>query len=492
MLLKYIPTKLGTYLVRFRSRLNIKYPAIAALLGQEPEARWMETYRNVTGNDVSLDIDRAIYDANLGFTFKLTGLPSDVDVNAATLPRLLDSWSRIAVSSGKRLLVFKARQGWRDFSRIRFKLWGQRALSTGRLEIAIVDSDAYLTSRYSITPWVQKRDFIENPSLHAPIKRLSSHSKLQLPLVENTDWHSDPVDVVYTWVNGADKNWQEELSKFKRFEDVDQDRFVQNDELKYSIRSVELYAPWVRKIFIFSNCTPPDWFRPSERVQWVTHDEIIEKHILPVFNSHAIETYLHRMPGLAEKFLYFNDDFFLTGFVRPSDFFTPYGQSVCRLESYGTLPYFAQLREQGRVEEWHCAALNSADLLTEQYGVRPTRLHHHAPYALQKSVYETLLASFPDQTLLTRQARFRQPSDFSFTSFFYHHYALMTGKAVERDEASMVVRPTNFKRFSRHSLYRTLRFFCLNDGGGSTHSKEYNSFKKKFLARLYQFKSRAE
>ena len=48
--------------------------------------------------------------------------------------------------------------------------------------------------------------------------------------------------------------------------------------------------------------------------------DIRESDALPTFNSHAIELNLHRIPGLAPAFLYFNDDFFLGQRAFPDDF----------------------------------------------------------------------------------------------------------------------------------------------------------------------------
>src|SRR5690606_14736130 len=112
---------------------------------------------------------------------------------------------------------------------------------------------------------------------------------------------------------------------------LDMDRFDQSDELKYSLRSVFTYAPWVRNIYVLSNCRPPDWFCSSPKVIWLMHEDVIPDEYLPLFNSHAIECFLHRIPSLADKFIYLNDDFFLTSPVRKTDFFTSSGHSISRM-----------------------------------------------------------------------------------------------------------------------------------------------------------------
>ena len=65
-----------------------------------------------------------------------------------------------------------------------------------------------------------------------------------------------PVDLVYTWVDGRDQKWISEFTKAIReknlkFEKRDVlNRFVDVEELRYSLRSVEKNLPWIRYIFI--------------------------------------------------------------------------------------------------------------------------------------------------------------------------------------------------------------------------------------------------
>lgn len=487
-----IKSKIDHWCVQLRDELNKRYPVTHMFLAARQEEKWLDVYKDALTAENIFDVDKILSRASLGYTSSFTGVHTDIDLSAATFPFIFDAVNKICVSTEKKIFVYSEQGDWLDATKFRFKAWVQKPSKSGCVELAVVDSSERLVSRLSINLWVQKSNFIENPSESAPVKRLSSQTSLKVDSSARTDWYADPIDVVYTWVNSSDKGWQEKISEFKDLSEVDADRFDQCDELKYSIRSIEMYAPWVRNIFIFSNCAPPDWFEPSDRVRWVMHEEVVPEVLLPLFNSHAIETFLHLVPGVSEKFLYFNDDFFLTGFVRPSDFFTAYGQSVSRLEPYGALPYFQQLRDEGRAEEWHCAALNCADLLFSHQGVKPTKAHRHAPYALQKSLYEDLINTFQKEAAVTRNARFRQLSDFSFTSFLYHHYALNRGRAVESNENSMIIRPNNFRRFSAKKIYKNLRFFCLNDGGGSASDNNYNKFKSEFLKSFYPFKSQAE
>nr|CAB3250130.1 N-acetylglucosamine-1-phosphotransferase subunits alpha/beta [Phallusia mammillata] len=107
-------------------------------------------------------------------------------------------------------------------------------------------------------------------------------------------------------------------------DEVSRSRFEDNEELRYSLRSVEKYAPWVRHIYIVTNGQIPYWLNmDSKRITVVTHEEIfVNKSHLPTFSSPAIEAHIHRIPGLAERFIYFNDDVMFGREVWPEDFYT--------------------------------------------------------------------------------------------------------------------------------------------------------------------------
>ena len=104
-------------------------------------------------------------------------------------------------------------------------------------------------------------------------------------------------------------------------------RFTDSQELRYSLRSLERHAPWVRRVFLVTNGQIPDWLAlDSPKLTLVTHDEIFpDLGHLPTFSSPAIEAHLHRISGLSEHFLYFNDDVLLGQPIWPEDFFAPGG-----------------------------------------------------------------------------------------------------------------------------------------------------------------------
>jgi hypothetical protein len=133
------------------------------------------------------------------------------------------------------------------------------------------------------------------------------------------------IDFVITWVDGNNPIWLKEFDKYSPNlgqVDVDKRRYRSWDNLQYWFRGVEKFAPWVNKIHFVTCGHIPEWLNTEHpKLNIVRHEDYIPKENLPVFNSHPIEINLHRIKGLAEKFVYFNDDFFITNNIKPSRFF---------------------------------------------------------------------------------------------------------------------------------------------------------------------------
>lgn len=131
------------------------------------------------------------------------------------------------------------------------------------------------------------------------------------------------IDIVVTWVDGSDPEWLKERSHYSgtpvELSDV---RFRDWGLMRYWFRGIEKYAPWVRKIHFVTWGHLPDWLDISNpKLHIVNHTDFIPAEYLPTFNSHTIELNLHRIEGLAEQFIYFNDDMFLIRPVEPTLFF---------------------------------------------------------------------------------------------------------------------------------------------------------------------------
>uniref|UniRef100_A0A8D0L517 N-acetylglucosamine-1-phosphotransferase subunits alpha/beta n=1 Tax=Sphenodon punctatus TaxID=8508 RepID=A0A8D0L517_SPHPU len=114
------------------------------------------------------------------------------------------------------------------------------------------------------------------------------------------------------------------VSQSKQDEDISASRFEDNEEMRYSLRSIERHAPWVRHIFIVTNGQIPSWLNlDNPRITIVTHQEIFQNvSHLPTFSSPAIESHIHHIAGLSKKFIYLNDDVMFGKDVWPDDFYS--------------------------------------------------------------------------------------------------------------------------------------------------------------------------
>ncbi|AYC99589.1 stealth conserved region 3 domain-containing protein [Neorhizobium sp. NCHU2750] len=481
------------YAILARNYLNERYPVTHLMLPAKQAEKWSTLFEQTVSGQAPTSVAEVLRRLDLGITRPYSDNPHEVDLSAFSIPFVMSSLANVADSTGARIFAMSKEGAWRKVESRRFKASVLNPTKNGRIELAVIGSQNALLSRHSITPWKEQRGVALAPGEHAPVKRMLFGSKrTELSTVVTPFSSPEPTDAVYTWVDSTAPSWRELIKPYKDPGAIDPDRFSHNDELRHSIRSLAMYAPWIRTVYIFSNCPAPDWFVSSDRYRWVMHDEVMPQEVLPTFNSHVIETYLHLLPGLSENFIYLNDDFFLSSNLNKNDFFTAYGQSVARLEPYGVIPYLRQLCKQDRAEEWQHAAVNGANLLQSVTGMLPVQMHRHAPYAFNKTLFQSLLDEFSGAAAVTRAARFRTKDDVSFASFLYHHYALSKGKCVESNENSMIVRHTNYRMFDKRSGHLALRFFCLNDGGGSSSHAEFGKFKKSFLPKLYPFKSEAE
>lgn len=294
------------------------------------------------------------------------------------------------------------------------------------------------------------------------------------------------IDAVYTWVNQADPAWQKLWLQTFPQTPYDKDRYTDNNELQYSLRSLSKYAPWVNRIFIVSNCSKPDWLGSNDRIRWIDHQEIFpDQDVLPTFNSHAIECCLHRIPDLQENFIYLNDDFFLSHPCLQSDFFDNRERSIAYFEPYGMISHFINDQDP----DYLIAAKNSQRLLSDLFPEYEARqLHRHVPYALKKSVLSEIENKLHDAFTITRQAKTRSSTDINLTSFFYHHYASAQGTAVCGELSSHIVRPTNIVKILNQDTYK-YKILCFNDGNGSALDAQYKELSTKYFKFRYHQKA---
>ncbi|AZG48156.1 Exopolysaccharide phosphotransferase CpsY [Gordonia insulae] len=278
------------------------------------------------------------------------------------------------------------------------------------------------------------------------------------------------IDLVFSWVDGSSEEWQAQRAKRMQSYVVGEGddsaaRFRQIDELRYALRSVHMYAPWVRRIFVATDSPRPAWLSDDPRVTFVpSEDFFADPSVLPTHNSQAVESQLHRIPGLAEHFLYSNDDMFFGRSVAPQMFFSPGGVSMF-IEAPIRIGLGSNNDQRSGFEN---SARVNRGLLSDRFGLVTTRHLEHAATPLRKSVMAEMEARFPTEFAATAASTFRAETNISVTNSLYHYYALMSGRAVVQRSAKVKYVDTTvtsgFRQMDSLLKKRSMDFFCLNDG----------------------------
>jgi hypothetical protein len=281
-----------------------------------------------------------------------------------------------------------------------------------------------------------------------------------------------PIDIVYTWVDGADPAWLERKSKAHAAVGLgelnefasNESRFLSRDELRYSLRSLDMYAGWVRHVYLVTDDQVPPWLDTTHpKLTVVSHRELFgDRGKLPTFNSHAIESQLHRIPGLSDHFLYLNDDFFFGRPVEPKLFFHGNGMarffpSSAKLGLGPTGAFDRPVMSGGK---------NNRELLHKAFDRTVTNKFKHVPQSLLREVMFEMEERFADTFEATASHQFRNPADLSVVSSLHHHYAYLRGRAVEGDLRYLyadIAAPNTAQRLERLLRRRDFDTFCLND-----------------------------
>ena len=153
------------------------------------------------------------------------------------------------------------------------------------------------------------------------------------------------IDFVVTWLDSSDLKWQKEYEFYKSNYKGDKSiaRFRDMNIFQYWFRAVERYAPWVNKVYLVTNGKFPDWInKECPKLVLVKHEDYIPKEFLPTFNSCTIELHLHRIKGLSEHFVYFNDDMLLNGPITPEYFFKNGLPCDLNKETYLNVPIYTE------------------------------------------------------------------------------------------------------------------------------------------------------
>ena len=261
------------------------------------------------------------------------------------------------------------------------------------------------------------------------------------------------MDAVITYVDGLDPVWREAY-RSRVGDAINGKHFRDWGTLKYLLRGIETHLPFIKNVYLVvsGESQVPEWADRS-RLKVVLHRDIIPERFLPVFNSAAIEMFLHRIPGLDEEFIYFNDDMFPFRESKPEDFFR---------EGRAAVSFHRHLFATGMYKR-HCR--NGDALAREAAGLGPSALFRrpqHACAALLRSVCEELWA-LEGERISASISPLRREDNYNFSLFA--DYAFHTGRTfpqrVSNRHFSTAV--ASMDKVCAFITSPTADFACIND-----------------------------
>ena len=305
--------------------------------------------------------------------------------------------------------------------------------------------------------------------------------------------------MVYLWVDGSDPRWLVKhnacIGKTEERSTVNcKGRYADNDELKYSLRSVEMYAPWVRKIFIVTDEQVPSWLDTSNpRIRVVDHKEIMPEVCLPCFNATVIEHFLWNIPGLSEHFLFANDDMLINRSLSPSFFFADDGLPVIRLNHSGLRNFYLAFKKKFlgiKFKNYVQIVYNAAKLVETKYGVFYGCKTHHNIDAYLKSDYQRIEEMFKEEIEPTLGNHVRSENDIQRSLYAYVAMAEKRCHPVYVDrKTSFRFHIQNMKHYNMLEEYNPM-LFCMNDSEYATDDDRRKV--TEFLKRRFPDKSEFE
>ena len=262
------------------------------------------------------------------------------------------------------------------------------------------------------------------------------------------------MDIVITYVDGNDLVWKQDYEKYTNVP-VMQKRFRDWGTLKYLLRGVETRMPFIRNVYLVVShpSQVPQWVN-QDNLKRVLHKDIIPEEFLPTFNCNPIEMNLHRIPGLDEEYLYFNDDMFPVGDCKPTDFFRD-GKAVI-----GYYTHFFSTNMYKKI------CRNSDKLARKASGLKPsiafTRPQHICS-PMFKSVCEELYEKVnPEirETCATRTRTEHNLNQYLFLDYMNYNGLVINEKISNKHFSVSIASPEKLKAFLQKP---TRNLVCIND-----------------------------
>jgi len=306
------------------------------------------------------------------------------------------------------------------------------------------------------------------------------------------------IDLVYLWVDGSDEKWLARKNAFLEIESLEtqnncKGRYTDNNELKYSLRSVEKFAPWIRKIFIITDNQIPDWLSTANpQLTIIDHTEILPKEALPCYNASVLEYFIYKIPNLAEHFLFSNDDTMFNAPLTPGFFFTDDGFPIVRLRRKNLkLRAFLKALIGKKLSAWRKIVLNSTIEIEKRFGIYYPGIPHHNIDSYLKSDYQHAVEKiFSEEIKKSLPHHIRSGEDMHRSGFSLYVLAIKHGHLRYVDKKESCVIRLERKNYSRYLDSYQPKLICMNDSERVSDNDRERA--KIFLENLFPKKSAFE
>lgn len=261
------------------------------------------------------------------------------------------------------------------------------------------------------------------------------------------------MDIVITYVDGNDPIWKADYEKHTNVP-VMQKRFRDWGTLRYLLRGIEVNMPFIRNVYlVVSHPSQVPVWADTDNLKVVLHEDIIPKEYLPTFNCNPIEMHLHRIKGLDEEYLYFNDDLYPLNPCRPEDFFRN-GKGVLKFSRH----YLTSGMYKHICRNSDTYARKALGMPSSLSFIRP----QHTCTAMLKSQCEELYAIL-EPVILNSLTRTRTADNLNQYLFLDYQYfkGLMIDEKVSNKHFSVAL--TSPKKLRSYILNPDRNLLCVND-----------------------------
>ena len=299
------------------------------------------------------------------------------------------------------------------------------------------------------------------------------------------------MDFVIPWVDGNDLEWQAEKNKFsaKGQGDFNPARFRDWETLKYWFRGVEKFTPWVEKIHFITCGHTPKWLNLDHpKLHFVRHQDYIPSKYLPTFSSHTIEHNIHRIEGLSEQFVYFNDDVHIIAPMKETDFFVkgrPCDEAnmVYKVPSFFSLVQSVDFNDVWAVnrhfKKFQEIKKHPFTFFNPRYGlynnlyalytlpspVFPGFFNHHSAYSYLKSTFKSVWEAEENNLDKTCLDKFRDYSHLNQYVYRYWQFAqgVIHPTNLMDKRTRIEISPDSISQIEKILRGQKKQIICLND-----------------------------